>query len=61
MAVMGRPRIPEAEKRQKIHISIDPDLLEFLNKQDNRSETINKAVRAHMRRIMAVERRKASA
>jgi len=43
MAVIGRPVKPPEEKKRKIHIAVDPEIYDYLETLDNRSEFMNKA------------------
>ena len=40
---LGRPTKDISEKKRKIHIAVDPEIYEFLETLDNKSEFMNKA------------------
>lgn len=40
---LGRPTKDINEKKRKIHIAVDPEIYEFLQTLDNKSEFMNKA------------------
>lgn len=56
MAKMGRPTKPRKDKKLKMHISVDADVYDFIQKQDNRSDWVNRAARSRMNAQKRVER-----
>lgn len=40
---LGRPLKDISEKKRKIHIAVDPEIYEFLQTLENKSEFMNKA------------------
>lgn len=38
---MGRPKLPEKEKKVKLMLSLSPNLVDLLNKSGNRSKAVN--------------------
>lgn len=46
---IGRPPKDASEKKRKIHIAVDPEIFDFLQTLDNKSEFLNKAAWVLMR------------
>jgi len=42
-APVGRPTMEATEKKRKLHVSVDPEIYDFLQTLENKSEFINKA------------------
>ena len=43
MNLLGRPPKDITEKKRKVHISVDPEVYEYLETLENKSEFMNKA------------------
>jgi hypothetical protein len=57
MRTVGRPPKDPSEKKRKIHVAVDPEIYEFLQTQENKSEFINKAAWILLRAYRKAERR----
>jgi len=42
-APVGRPAMEATEKKRKLHVSVDPEIYDFLQTLENKSEFLNKA------------------
>ena len=49
MAKMGRPPKDPKDKKCKVHIALDRDVYEYLEKLDNKSAWLNKAAISRMK------------
>ena len=43
MTVMGRPPKDPSEKKRKLHIAVDPEIFDYLQTLENKSQFMNKA------------------
>jgi len=43
--MMGRPKIPNIQKKVKVNVALDPDIYEFLLGIKNRSKFVNEATK----------------
>lgn len=47
-ATRGRPPMPEGQKKKRVNLMLDPDVIEALKKEGNMSASVNQMLRGKL-------------